>query len=128
MMNLLMVNISRMDKRLKIAAIANRLGLSVKSVGKEDFGKAVGTLAGLPGTFPEGEGAVFSDEMLVLCGVDEGIFQEFLAAIRAQKVPVVLKAVLTEHNASWSVSALYSAIAQEHEAMKKGLQSPHRGK
>lgn len=128
MTNLLMVNIARMDKRLKIAAIANRLGLSVKTVGKENFGKAVGALAGLPGTFPEGEGAAFSDEMLVLCGIDDSVFQEFLASIRAQKVPVPLKAVLTEHNASWSVSTLHSAIAQEHEAMKKGMQSPHRGK
>ena len=30
MTGILMVNIARLDKRLKIAAIANRLGLSVK--------------------------------------------------------------------------------------------------
>ena len=128
MTNLLMVNIARIDKRLKIAAIANRLGLSVKTVTSGDFGKALGTLAGLPGTFPEGEGSGFSDEMLVLCGIEDGVFQELLAGIRVQKVPVTLKAVLTEHNASWSVSALHCAIVQEHEAMKKGIQSPHRGK
>ena len=126
MTNLLLVNIPRMDKRLKIAAIGNRLGLSVKTVGSADLGKAIGTLAGLPGEYPEGEGAPFEDEMLVLCGIEEETFHALLAQLRSQKVPVTLKAVLTEHNASWSVSSLHGAIRQEHEAMQKGFGSPHR--
>ena len=126
MTNVLLVNIPRMDKRLKIAAIANRLGLSVKTVGSADFSKAVGTLAGLPEAYPEGEGTPFDGEMLVLCGVEEGTFHQFLSQLRSRKVPVALKAVLTEHNAAWSVSKLHGAIQQEHEAMQKGLMSPHK--
>lgn len=126
MVNVLLVNIPRMDKRLKIAAIANRLGLSVKTVGSADFGKAIGTLAGLPEAYPEGEGTPFEDEMLVLCGIEEGTFHQLLAQLRSQKVPVTLKAMLTEHNAAWSVSTLHQAILEEHLAMQKGLKSPHR--
>ncbi len=126
MVNVLLINIPRMDKRLKIAAIANRLGLSVKTVGSADFGKAIGTLAGLPETYPEGEGTPFEDEMLVLCGIEERTFHQFLSQLRSQKVPVTLKAMLTEHNASWSVSALHQAILEEHRAMQKGFKSPHQ--
>lgn len=126
MVNVLLINIPRMDKRLKIAAIANRLGLSVKTVGSADFGHAIGTLAGLPGAYPEGEGTPFEDEMLVLCGIEERTFHELLSQLRSQKVPVTLKAMLTEHNASWSVSALHEAILEEHEAMQKGIKSPHQ--
>ena len=46
MAGILMVNIARLDKRLKIAAIANRLGLSVKTVPSQDFSKPIGVLAG----------------------------------------------------------------------------------
>ena len=125
MTNILMVNIARLDKRLKIAAIANRLGLSVKTVGPQDFAKPIGVLAGAAEDLPEGDGTPFSEEMLVLCSVDEGTFHEFLGQLRSQKVPVALKAVLTEHNAAWSVSALYRAISQERQAMMQGRKSPH---
>ncbi len=126
MTNILMVNIARLDKRLKIAAIANRLGLSVKTVGPQDFAKSIGVLAGAAEDLPDGEGGSFSEEMLVLCNLDEGTFHEFLAQLRSQKVPVALKAVLTEHNAPWSVSALYQAISQERRAMEQGRKSPHK--
>lgn len=125
MTNILMVNIARLDKRLKIAAIANRLGLSVKTVAPQDFAKPVGVLAGTAEDLPEGDGAPFSEEMLILCSLDEGIFHEFLGQLRSQKVPVALKAVLTEHNAAWSVSALYRAVSQERQAMTQGKRSPH---
>lgn len=125
MTNILMVNIARLDKRLKIAAIANRLGLSVKTVAPQDFAKPLGVLAGAAENLPEGEGTPFSEEMLVLCNIDEGTFHEFLGQLRSQKVPVALKAVLTEHNAAWSVSALYRAVSQERQAMTQGRKSPH---
>ena len=126
MTNILMVNIARLDKRLKIAAIANRLGLSVKTVSAPDFARPGWVLAGVAEDLPDGDGGPFSEEMLVLCSLDEGTFHEFLAQLRSQKVPVALKAVLTEHNAAWSVSALYQAISQERRAMEQGRKSPHK--
>ena len=126
MAGILMVNIARLDKRLKIAAIANRLGLSVKTVSSQDFSKPIGVLAGAAEDLPEGDGTPFSEEMLVLCNLEEGTFHEFLAQLRSQKVPVAMKAVLTEHNAPWSVSSLYRAVSQERQAMEQGRKSPHR--
>lgn len=124
MNNLLMYNIPP-EKSRKIKAIALQLGFRIRVVKPEEFGQSVGCLAGLPETQVQGGGEAFSDEMLVLCGVEGLAFHGFLAQLRAKKAPVTLKAVLTEHNAAWSSSKLHKNLTQEHEAMRASGKSAH---
>lgn len=124
MNNLLMYNIPP-EKSRKIKAIALQLGFRIRVVKPEEQSQAVGCLAGLP--VQEGEGSVepFTDEMLVLCGVEGQAFHAFLSQLRAKKAPVTLKAVLTEHNAAWTSSKLHASLLQEHQAIQTTGQSAH---
>lgn len=115
------------EKLRKIQTLAIRLGFCTRVVKPEEYMLPLGQLAGRPGAeaLQPGDGTPFDDEMLVLCNVPSQTFQAFLAGLRTQKTPVTLKAVLTEHNASWSSSALHGAIREEHEAMSRRKNSPH---
>ena len=124
MNNLLMYNISP-EKSRKIKAIALQLGFRIRVVKPEEFGQSVGCLAGLPEMEVQGEKQVFTDEMLVLCGVEGPAFHSFLAQIRSKNAPVTLKAVLTEHNAAWTSFKLYENLKQEHEAIRSSGKSAH---
>ena len=124
MNNLLMYNIPP-EKSRKIKAIALQLGFRIRVVKPEEFGQSVGCLAGLPETQVQGGGEAFTDEMLVLCGVEGRAFHSFLAQLREKKVPVALKAVLTEHNAFWTSSKLHESLVQESEMLKNAGKSVH---
>lgn len=124
MNHLLMYNIPP-EKAGKIKAIALRHGFRIRVVQPEEFGRSIAALAGFPETQVQGEETVFSDEMLVLCGVEGRAFHSFLAQLREKKVPVVLKAVLTEHNAFWTSSKLHESLVQESEMLKNAGKSVH---
>lgn len=124
MNHLLMYNIPP-EKAGKIKAIGLRHGFRIRVVRPEEFGHSVGALAGLPETQVQGDGAAFTDEMLVLCGVEGKAFHSFLAQLREKKVPVTLKAVLTEHNAQWTSSKLHESLVQEYEMLKSAGKSVH---
>ena len=124
MNHLLMYNIPE-KKAGTIRAIALRHGFRTRVVRPEEFGYSVGALAGLPETQVQGDGAAFTDEMLVLCFVEGKAFHSFLAQLRDKKVPVTLKAVLTEHNAQWTSSKLHESLVQEYEMLKNAGKSVH---
>jgi len=120
----LLYNIPEGEKRRRIRVALLRLGIPGREIAPADYGHPIGYLAGLEGFGPgEDPGAdeVFSDEMLVMCGLSQKKFNAFLDALRASRVTVALKAVLTETNAAWSSCRLCSAIRAEHEAMRRGL-------
>ena len=124
MNHLLMYNIPP-EKAGKIKAIALRHGFRIRVVQPEEFGRSIAALAGFPEAQVQGDGTVFSDEMLVLCGVEGRAFHSFLAQLREKKVPVALKAVLTEHNAFWTSSKLHESLVQESEMLKNAGKSVH---
>ncbi len=97
------------------------LGCSVRCVSKKEFSQPVGALAGLSDVScaadkkitPEND---FSDEMLVICGFSGDGIDVFLNALKYGGVGrIALKAVLTEHNASWSGSELHRELKSEHD-------------
>ena len=120
MNNLLMYQIPQEKSRI-IKSIALQHGFRIRVVQPEEAGLSVGALAGLPGAAQQGNvsAAPFEDEMLVLCNVPSDAFHSFLAQLRAKNVPVTLKAVVTEHNASWSFARLHENLVEEHAAMQK---------
>ena len=128
MVNLLLYNIASPEKLRKIQTLAIRLGFRTRVVRQEEFALPIGALVELPGAeaLESGDGTAFSDEMLVLCGVNAQAFQAFLSGLRTQKTPVALKAMTTEHNVSWSSSKLHGELAAEHENMKKVQKTIHK--
>ena len=64
--------------------------------------------------------ASFDDPMLVFSGFTGQKLDQFLNAMRKQKIPKIdLKAILTEHNVKWDSVTLHDELAREHEAMNK---------
>ena len=124
----LLYNLRDTDKRMKLKLCLYRLGLKCLDVAPEDFGHPLGYLLGLNGYGPSGAGEGFEDEMLVMHGLSQAQFSALLDALRQQRVPVALKAVVTETNAAWSSSRLHRELAAEHAAMRAKMGSVHRRK
>ena len=129
MKGVLLYNISA-DKLKKIRVILLRLGLQGRVVTAEEFALPVGQLAGVVGFSPaetpqEGSEESFREEMLVMCNLPSTVFSAFLNALRQNRCPVALKAVLTETNAGWSSVRLHRELAAEHEAMRQAAKSVH---
>lgn len=124
MNNLLMYQIPPEKSRI-IKSIALQHGFRIRVVQPEEAGASVGALAELLGAAQAGKGSAvpFEDEMLVLCNVPRDAFHSFLAQLRARNVPVTLKAVVTEHNASWSFARLHENLVEEHAAMQKKMEN-----
>jgi len=114
MTRILLYNIPA-EKAGLIRIAAYRLGLSCVSVPPEDFGRALGDLLGLPGYAADSEAEPFADEMLVMEELSSGLLDE----LRRLGATVPLKAVVTEHNVSWSASRLCREVRAEHEAMQR---------
>ena len=116
--HVLLYNLSG-EKRKKVRVCLTRLGLRGRDVTEEEFGLPIGRLAGLEG-FAEAEAAEyepFRNEMLVLNGLTDGQLNALLTSLRTARAAVALKAVITEHNASWTGSQLCRELLQEHEAL-----------
>ncbi|MCI8524717.1 MAG: DUF3783 domain-containing protein [Oscillospiraceae bacterium] len=103
----------------RIRALCAVEKLRLRPVAPSEYGRSVGALAGL---LPLSDAAApvgkISEEMLVLCGLDEAALNRFLQAFRRLGVPpVALKAVLTPTNAAWNALTLYQELRREREAM-----------
>ena len=130
MRGVLLYNLPK-EKLKKIRVILFKLGLEARVVHSQEYGLPVGTLAGTeemaPADLPRESGEeAFSDEMLVMCSLPSPLFSAFLGALRQNRCPVALKAVLTETNASWSSLRLHGELLAEHEALQraKGAAGP----
>ena len=130
MAEVFLYNIRDREKLNKIRFVLFKLGLSCREIAPEDFAQPIGYLAGLPGFAPSDETPEpFEGEMLVILDLDSARFSALLNGLRQSRVPVALKAVVTEHNVHWSSSRLFRELSAEHEAMKRaGAKSVHQKK
>ena len=120
MTGVLLYNLHR-EKLLKIKFILFKLGLAAREVSPAEYGHPLGYLAGLPG-FEAAESETQEDipgEMLVLCNLSSPQFSALLNALRQNRCPVALKAVLTETNAAWPSYRLYRELQAEHKALQR---------
>lgn len=112
---------SKADKGREITALCNRLGFRSKALKPADAGCTVGSLAGLPGASKSIENlpAGYSmPELIIFSGGAGEALDVFLAAYRKAGIePVALKAVVTPHNAAWTVRALAEELQRERAAM-----------
>ena len=107
------------DRLLK--GVLVRMGVRIRNLTPEQTGEKIGTLAGLAGCEEQTdapEASAISEKMLILHGFSQQRLQELLAGLRKAKVPPIpLKAMVTEHNADWTLYELYQEIRKEHEMM-----------
>lgn len=112
------------EKGRKIRFLLVRLGMRIRVVEKEDYGKPLGVLAGMKDVTLEDENAPvedFQDEMMVLRGFTDKRLDAFLKGMRKEGIERVdLKAILTPTNCRWNSWQLYKEIREEHEAMTDG--------
>lgn len=96
-------------------------GVKARVVAPRELCQPVGALCALEGFSPiaEESTADISDEMLVLCGFPPQTLDSLLSALRARRVSIALKAVVTEENAQWSLLRLHDELAREHEALHR---------
>ena len=108
------------DTRLRV--LCRRLSIRVRAVAPEEYGEAVGALAGIP-TAKAAEDApqgAFHDRMIVMCNLLSPQFNALLRGMRDEGVPRIdLKCVLTPTNVAWNSFQLREELAREHEAMKQ---------
>ena len=96
-----------------------KLNIRVTSVPADRFGEPVGALAGvLPKTDETFSGEPFRDEMLVMIGFGEKMFNALLQNLRSMHIFIPLKAVLTPTNAQWNSVQLHDELVRERESMQ----------
>lgn len=115
-------NPEKSDKIRLIKGILVRMGMRIRNVTPDLVNQKVGYLAGLKDFAEEPEELgetlpVIPEEMMVLHGFSDRRLDELLKQLRKNKVPVALKAVLTQSNCEWSFYQLYEEIRAEHEQM-----------
>lgn len=118
---ILLFNFQDRDRLMKLRRTLMPLKLNVKMIGKADYLKPVGALAGIKDMQYKEEaytGPELSGEMLVMAGLTEAGIDAVLQAIRKSGAgPVPYKAVLTETNRYWNVIELFDELKKEHAAM-----------
>ena len=108
MAQVLLFNITG-EKRKKIRFLLLKLGIPLRQVPAEDA-------------------APFREEMLVMDALEQRQFHALLDGLRQARVPVALKAVLTEHNVHWTAARLRRELAAENEALRRAAgKSVHSG-
>ena len=109
------------EKGRKLRFLMVRMGMRIRVVAKEDYGKAIGTLAGMKDVTletPDYPVEYFQDEMMVMRGFTEGRLDMFLQAMRKEGIGRIdYKAILTPNNCRWNSWQLYEELKKEHEQM-----------
>jgi len=104
----------------QLRVLAVRLRIAVRAVEPRDFLQPIGALCGLSEPFDACcDKDAFTDEMLVLAHFPQPLVSRFLDALRAARISVPLKAVLTEANAGWNFLELHEQLRAEREAMEQ---------
>ena len=117
---LLLFNISE-SKATLIKTVCDSLAIRVVKIYRPQYGETIGALAGLP-AFPMTNvpysGEDFTQEMMVICGLNSNELDVFLAAWRDAGIPPVWrKAALTPTNRQWTAARLYGELDREHRQM-----------
>lgn len=129
MADVLLCNIRNREKLKKLRFILLKLGIRGEAVNPEQAGLCPGALLGMP-DYSQAEASPLPGdyeprEMLVMHELSSLQFSSLLSALRQERVPIALKAVVTQTNAAWPLYRLQRELAAEHEAMSRYGQSTH---
>lgn len=112
-----------------IKGILVQMGIKIKNLTPGRCEKKIGFLAGMDGFHDEtpmseerqqASHAALTEELLVICGLTEERLDELLKRMKDAGVPrSILKAVLTETNAYWTVYELYDHLSEERRKFEQ---------
>jgi len=120
MPTLLLFNIAP-QKRAALQVIALRCGCRVQTVPAEKHGATLAQILSGGGEIVSTE--PFTEELLVMAGLNDRQLDTVLAELRRRKVHIPLKAVLTPTNAEWTAGELYTELCRERDAIARGKQA-----
>lgn len=113
-----------------IKGVLVQMGIKVKNLTPGRWGKRIGFLAGMEG-FEDDPAKkcgtessldlplAIKEELLVLCGLSDEKLDELLEKLKKAGVPkTVMKAIVTETNARWTVYELYGHLLEERRQME----------
>ena len=106
------------EKQNLVEKTAAPLGLPCRIVSRSEQGKTISVLTGREqdrGNAVPAE--TFSNEMLLMDGLNPAQFRILLDCLRMQRVSIPLKAIVTEHNLAWTAAQLHRELAAEHAAL-----------
>lgn len=109
------------SKRAQIFDLCRDLHFAARALAHTEAGRTVGALAGLSAEASPAEKVPAGyelPEVLIFSGGAGEALDVFLAAYRQAAIePIALNAVVTPHNAAWSVRALVEELQKERAAM-----------
>ncbi|MCH5269322.1 MAG: DUF3783 domain-containing protein [Lachnospiraceae bacterium] len=118
-----------------IKGVLVQMGIKIKNLTPERCEKKIGYLAGLdgfenedmvpdsmdvPGVGHQASPIPIDGELLVLCGFTEERLDRLLERLRKAGVPKsVMKAIVTQSNAHWTVYELYGHLVEERRRIEQ---------
>ena len=117
------------DHAALLKGVLVQMGIKIKNLTQGRCEKKIGFLASMDGFKDDGpvsevgqqaSHAALREELLVFCGFTEKRLDELLDKMRKAGVPRnVLKAVVTETNAHWTVYELYDHLTEERRKFEQ---------
>lgn len=121
----LMFNLNN-PKGARLRMICLKLHFRFRVVDPSEFGLTLEEIIEASSVNAKSEAAPsFNEEMLVFVNFGQKHLNALLNEMRASKLFVSLKAVLTDSNRKWTAEALCKAVGEEHAAMTKGEGHSH---
>lgn len=101
-----------------LAQVCDREGIILRGVEPREAGCQIGYLCGFGGFMPAADcSEPPAGECLIFSGFDRSLLSKAVDALRKAGAAVDLKAVCTPSNQSWTLGALMTELAKEHEYM-----------
>lgn len=122
----IMFHTNNLKKERQIKELCRNLGLVTRAIKQQDINKTVGTIGvqgGIKGgsLFSKGEKIKAPDkyklpELIIFSGLSDENIDKFLEEYKKSGIePVVLKAIVTPTNISWSLYELVCELEKERE-------------
>lgn len=112
------------EKAKMLSKLAQMLGVEFVEILPIQSGQKLGYLAGLEGFSQEKLSLLelpyrIPEEMLLFCEISGEKLDSVLGMLRSSGLSVSLKAVMTAHNAGWTLAALYRELCAERAQFQK---------
>ena len=107
------------ENTAELLRVFDAQGISAREIMPAELTQSIGSLCGEGGKAKAPyEGNVPEKQMLIMYNFTNDGINALLEALRAAKIKIPLKAVVTKTNKQWSVIELISELEREKEAME----------
>lgn len=118
---ILLFHLETPNQANRIQAALIPIGIRVRTIPPEDYGKALGLIAGTSEdvSLKDGKDTVpLSSEMMIFVNLTSSMLNQVLQILHKKKLGAFpFKAMLTPTNSHWSANYCFSQISEEHYAL-----------